>query len=257
MSLQTRITKGKVNLPKRLMVHGPAGVGKSTFAAGASDVLFIDPERRTNHLDVARIDAKEDGSPLEWLDIMVIGTAIIKEAAAKTVVFSTVDFMQGMVHKYLAAKSGVSSFADLTENWGKGYQMAAEEFRKLSNMMEAMRKAGITCVLEAHSDIKEWKNPDGENYDVWQVKLDKRIKSILVERCDAVGFATFEDYAHKKKGETKAKAVTTGERVLKFGHHPAYETKRGFDLPDSMPLDWSAWQAAVSKSFGEADKDSK
>jgi hypothetical protein len=244
MSLQTRIIKGRLKLPKRLMVHGPPGVGKSTFAAGAEDVLFIDPEKRTGHLDVARVE------PEAWLDIMVIGTEIIKEKAAKTVVFSTVDYMQSMVHKYLAQRNGVNSFADLCSNWGPGYQLATDEFRKLSNMMEAMRNVGITCVLEAHSDIKEFKNPDGDNYDVWQIKLDKRVKSVLTERCDAVGFATFEDFARKSRGDSKAKAVTTGERVLKFGHHPAYETKRGFDLPESMPLEWSAWAAAVEKSYG-------
>lgn len=244
VSLQTKIVRGKVPLPKRLMVHGAPGVGKSTFAAGAEDVLFIDPERRTSHLDVARLE------PETWDEILPLGTEIVNTKACKVLVFSTVDFIEGMVWKHLCKRDGVTNIKDVGGGWGAGFIAAESEFKKLSNFMEHARKAGITCVLEAHSSIKEFKNPEGENYDYWQISLHERVKKVLTQRCDAVGFATFEDYARKaSKNDSKAKAITTGERVLKFDHHPAYETKKGFDLPESMPLVWSAWQAAVDKSY--------
>lgn len=243
MSLQTKIVRGKQKLPKRLMVHGAPGVGKSTFSAGAEDVLFIDPERRTSHLDVARIE------PDSWEEILPLCTEILQAKACKTLVFSTIDYIEGMVWKHLCKKGGVTSIKDVGGGWGAGYIASESEFKRLSNFMEAARNVGITCVLEAHSSVRELKNPIGDNYDVWQISLHERVKKVLTQRCDAIGFATFEDFAKKKKDENKAKAVTTGERVLKFDHHPAYETKRGFDLPESMPLVWSAWQAAVDKSF--------
>ena len=244
MSLQTKIVRGKLKLPKRLMVHGAPGVGKSTFSAGAEDVLFLDPEKRTSHLDVARLE------PDVWEEILPTVKEIIDTKACKVLVFSTIDFIEGMVWRHLCKRDGVSSIKDVGGGWGAGYIAAESEFKRLSNAMEDARNKGISCVLEAHSSVKEFKNPTGENYDFWQISLHERVKKILTQRCDAIGFATFEDFAKKdKKAEGKAKAVTTGERVLKFDHHPAYETKRGFDLPESMPLEWSAWQAAVDKSY--------
>lgn len=244
MSLLTSISKGKQVKPKRLMVHGAPGVGKSTFAAAAPDVLFIDPEKRTDHLDVARVQ------PDNWMDVLGVLVEIIKEKPCKTLVFSTVDYIEGMVQSYLCKREGATSIADLGGGFGKGYQMVADEFRRLSNATEQLRALGITTVFECHSAVTEFKNPAGDNYDFWAIKLDKRVRAIFMDRCDAIGFATFEDLARKKTGDTKAKAVTTGERVLMFKHSAAHETKRGFELPDQIPLTWAAWEAAVAASAG-------
>lgn len=243
MSLQTRITRGKQRTPKRLLVHGAPGVGKSSFAAGAENVLFIDPEKRTGHLDVARVE------PETWIEVLSTVKEVVDGKAASVLAFSTIDFIEGMVWRHVCEKTGSTNIKDAGGGWGAGYIMAETEFKRLSNAMEACRNAGITCVLEAHSAVKEFKNPDGDNYDVWQIMLHERVKKVLTQRCDAVGFATFEDFARKKAADNKAKAITTGERVLKFGHHPAYETKRGFDLPESMPLEWKHWAEAVEKSY--------
>jgi hypothetical protein len=221
------------------MLHGAPGVGKSTFAAGAPGALFIDPEKRTDHLDVDRLQ------PETWPELLEMVQQVHAEKACTTLVFSTIDFMEGMIWKHLCKSTGAASIDDVNGGYGKGYVAAADEFKKFGNGLEALRQAGITTVLEAHSLVREFKNPAGENYDVWSVKLHQKAKSVLIERCDAVGFVTFEDLGFKKKGELKAKAVTTGERVLKFGHNPAFETKAGFPLPDSMPLTWAAWAAAV------------
>lgn len=239
MSIQTRIIKGKLKLPKRLLIHGAAGSGKSTFCAGADSVLFIDPEKRTDHLDVARVQ------PETWPEVLQAMADVVAEKPCTTLAVSTIDYIEGMIWQYLCKREGASSIEAVGGGYAKGYMMAAEEFKRFANGLEALRNAGIATVLEAHSQVKEFKNPAGENYDVWQIKLHHKAKALLVERCDAVGFVTFEDLPHKKRGEMKAKAVTTGERVIKFKHDPAFETKTGFPLPDTMPLTWAAWAAAV------------
>ena len=50
------ITRGKKQAQLKLVVYGPEGVGKTTFAAHAPGVVFIDTEGSTNHMDVARTD---------------------------------------------------------------------------------------------------------------------------------------------------------------------------------------------------------
>jgi hypothetical protein len=112
--------------------------------------------------------------------------------------------------------------------------------------MEALRCVGYTMVVLAHSQIRMFKNPSGEDYDRYQLKLSDGGSGILRERVDLVGFATFEDYTNVDKNTSKAKAVTTGERVLKFSHHPSYESKRGVDVPDKLPLSWSKLDAALN-----------
>lgn len=47
------ITKGKIQKAKKVVIYGPEGIGKSTFAARFPGAVFIDTEGSTNDMDVA------------------------------------------------------------------------------------------------------------------------------------------------------------------------------------------------------------
>lgn len=48
------ITRGKIQKAKKVVIYGPEGIGKSTFAARFPGAVFIDTEGSTNDMDVAR-----------------------------------------------------------------------------------------------------------------------------------------------------------------------------------------------------------
>ena len=48
------IIKGVIPCAKKVVVYGPEGIGKSTFASKFPDPVFIDTEGSTNSMDVAR-----------------------------------------------------------------------------------------------------------------------------------------------------------------------------------------------------------
>ena len=52
-----RINRGPVAKPQKVVVYGPEGIGKTTFAAQFPDPLFVDTEGGTETYDVARTDA--------------------------------------------------------------------------------------------------------------------------------------------------------------------------------------------------------
>lgn len=49
-----QIIRGKQKTALKVVVYGPEGIGKSTFAAQFPNPLFIDIEGGTKHMDVAR-----------------------------------------------------------------------------------------------------------------------------------------------------------------------------------------------------------
>lgn len=51
-----QITRGKRARAQRVVIYGPEGIGKSSFAAQFPDPLFIDTEGSTDNMDVARMD---------------------------------------------------------------------------------------------------------------------------------------------------------------------------------------------------------
>lgn len=246
MSLLGKITKGRIKKPARLLIYGEPGVGKSTFAAGAPDPLFIDVEKRTEHLDVKRIEVDS------WPQVLGIMGEVLQaeEKPCKTLVFDTVDHMEFLIFDYLCKQEGVDSIDDVGGGYGKGYTAALNQWRRFVNGLEKLREAGIPCILVAHAHKKVFKNPEGEDYDQWQMKMNTKAADFLREKMDAMGFAKWDDVAHVDKKTKKVKGVTTGERLLCFGHAAGYESKHGLNLPDEMPLEWDALQEAL-KNTGE------
>lgn len=222
------------------MVHGPAGCGKSTFASGAPDALFIDAERRTGHLDVARVE------PDDWDEILAMMSEVIKTKPCQTLVFDTLDHMEVMLWQSICRKDGSSTMAKACKGYGKAYDVAQDAWNLFMVGIDKLTSVGITPVMLAHSEIKVYKNPTGEDYDRYQVKLHQKAQWAILNKLDVAGFATFEDFVRASDGPARAKAITTGERVLKFAHAPAYYTKVGLGLPDELPLKWAAFAAALT-----------
>ena len=59
------ITRGRLKKAKKVVIYGPEGIGKSTFASRFPDPVFIDTEGSTNSMDVARLPR-----PTSWTMIL-------------------------------------------------------------------------------------------------------------------------------------------------------------------------------------------
>jgi len=53
------IIKGKIKRAKKVIIYGPEGVGKSTFASWFPKPLVIDVERSADELEVDKIDCRD------------------------------------------------------------------------------------------------------------------------------------------------------------------------------------------------------
>lgn len=248
-SLLTSITKGRQEKPLRIGITGPPGVGKSTFALGAPRPLFIDADRRTEHLDVPGRVEPNMSSETPWSDILDTMRELSVQKPAQsgyeTIVFDTLDAMEALLHREICIKRNVASLEDVG-GWGKGFQLAEAQWHTFFNGLEALRGAGYHVILVVHCELRRFGNPAGEDYDYWAVKLHKKANALFFARVDCLGFATWED-AVDTSGN-KAKALTSGKRVLQFGHNPAYQTKKGFALPDKMELDWEKFYGKVRQT---------
>ena len=56
-----QITRGKRARAQKVVIYGPEGIGKTTFAAEFPNAVFIDTEGSTDNMDVARLD-----KPTSW-----------------------------------------------------------------------------------------------------------------------------------------------------------------------------------------------
>ena len=237
------ITKGKRPTPFRLLIHGVDGVGKSSFAAAAPAAIFLGPEDGTNHLDVARFPV-----PTSWEDVMdALRTLAADKGGFETLAIDSLDWLEPLVWKHVCETAGVKTIEEVSGGYGKGYVAALDEWRRFLAALEYLQRVqGMHVVLVGHSLIKAFRNPEGEDFDRYTLKLHDKAAALCREWSDGVYFAQFETFSVKDKTK-RVKGVSTGARLLFTQRTAAFDAKDRYGLPDRIPLDWAEFQAAAAK----------
>ena len=229
--MSLNIIRGKQDVPFSILLYGPEGIGKSSFAAGAPSPLFIDAEGGTTHLDVARVH------PRSWADIRTFITSLGQDTQGfKTLVIDTLDWVEQLIWQHVCARDKKQDIE--AYGYGKGYVTAMQEWRGLVADLERMQAATkMNVILLAHSHIKAYQNPEGENFDRYQLKLNDKAAGLVKEWPDAVLFANYQQFT--KKDGAKAKGFSTGERYVYSVRTATYDAKNRYGLPETMPLSWA------------------
>lgn len=241
------IVKHANNSPLRLVVHGVEGVGKTTFAAGAPAPIILGPEDGIPRAlgDVPHFPRPEGG--WTWLDaIDAVRALATGDHAFRTFVLDTLDWLEPLLWAHVCERAGVASIEEVGSGYGKGYSEALTAWRSFIAEVEQLRRAkGMHVVLLAHTVIRTFKNPVGEDFDRFEMKLNAKAAGLWKEWPDAVLFACHDDVAAKDSRTKRVRGVSTGARVLRTVHHAAYDAKNRFDLPEELPLAWEDFEAAV------------
>lgn len=234
------IRKNDAIAAPRLMVYGVEGIGKSTFAAGAPNPIFICTEDGLGSLSV-------DHFPLatSYADVLTaIGTLYADKHEYQTVALDSLDWLEAMIWRDVESKYDAKDLA-----YGKGAVIAAEKWREVLEGLNALRNdKGMAVILIAHCTIKRFDSPETEPYDRYQPKLQDRSSALIREWCDAVMFANYKTIVKKDDvgfNKTVARGISTGERLLYTAERPAYQAKNRYSLPESIPLSWDAFANAI------------
>lgn len=228
------IIRGKLPGAKKVVVYGPEGIGKSTFAAQFPEPLFIDTEGSTKDMDVARTPA-----PSSWTMLME-QVIYIKEhpELCQTLVIDTADWAEDLCSTYICSKSQKSGIEDF--GYGKGYTYLQEEFGRLLNRLEEVIKKGIHVVLTAHAQTRKFEQPDELGaYDRWELKMTRQVAPMIKEWADMVLFANYKTFSVAVDDKGKKHKAQGGKRVMYTQHHPCWDAKNRYGLPDEVPFDYN------------------
>ena len=233
-----KIIKGKIESAQKVVIYGPEGIGKSTFAAQFPDPLFIDTEGSTKEMDLSRLE-----KPTSWA-MLKNQIAFVKAnpTVCKTLVIDTIDWAEQLCINDICALYGKSGIEDF--GYGNGYVYEKEEFGRFLNLLEDIIAAGINVVLTAHAQLRKFSQPDefGE-YDRWELKLGKKtgsqISPLVKEWADMVLFANYKTVAVQADKEGNKFKAQGGERVMYTSHHPCWDAKNRHGLPEVLPFDYA------------------
>jgi len=242
MSLSA-VTKGKVIKSPRVLIYGTNGVGKTSWAANTPDPIFLPVESGTDQLDVARFP-----KPETWQDALdAIHFLTVEDHPYKTFCVDTVDALEVLCWAEVCRKYKKETIEEFGFSKGQKVYAPKEWFGFLTALEKLHEKKGMGVILVGHARQKTWKNPEGDDFDRFELSVDDKAASLLKDWSDAVLFARFETFAAKSDGK-RAKGVSTGARVIHTERTAAYDAKNRYSLPDTLPLDYSAFAEGVERS---------
>ncbi|MEX0718031.1 MAG: ATP-binding protein [Planctomycetaceae bacterium] len=239
MNLLDRVRRGKQVAPRRTMVYGLAGIGKSTFGASAPAAVFLPTEDGLGNIDCDSFPLAESFEQA----LQALAALYSEEHDYRTLVVDSLDWLERLIHAEVCRQRNVPSVEDC--GYGRGYVFALSHWREVLTGLDALRNdRGMTVVLLAHARIERFENPETETYDRYVPRLHKLASALIQEWVDECLFATYRVHtkvADEGFGRKKAKGIGTGERILRTTERPAHVAKNRLNLPDELPLDWNEY----------------
>lgn len=245
------IISGVIQKAKKVVIYGPEGIGKSTFASQFPKPLFSDTEGSTNGMNVSRFEKASSWSMfLAQIDYVKHNPAI-----CNTYVIDTVDWAEMLCIKHICdtyQKKGIEDFG-----YGNGYVYVKEEFARFLDKLTELIDSGVNVVLTAHAQIRKFEQPDEMgSYDRYELKLGKKTQSqtspLIKEWADMVLFANYKTYSVATDDKGKKFKAQGGSRVMYTTHHPCWDAKNRYGLPDEMPFSYDGIRHIIEVDSGTA-----
>lgn len=239
MGLLSQIHTGKRPAPRRVLLYGVQGIGKSSFGAMAPGAVFLPTEDGLDDIDCAKLPLVTSYGQA----IQALSELYTEKHEFHTLVVDSLDWLEQLVWAEVCRKKNVANIEDV--GYGKGYILAIDLWREFLTGLSALRvDKGMMTVLIAHAKVETFKNPEGEDFDRYMPRLHKAAAAVIQEWCDEVMFATYQTYtkaAPSGFGQTTAKGVGSGNRVMRTTERPAHMAKNRLGLPDELPFAWASY----------------
>lgn len=244
ISLSSIASGVRMKAPK-LVIYGVGGIGKTTFAAGATKPIFLFTEEGQGSLDVARFEPRPDDPVLRTWEELIEGCQALynEQHDYGTVVLDSMDFAEPLLWRYVSEKykkANIEAFG-----YGKGYVYAVDEARILFQWLDALRNdRNMAIIIIAHNETKKFESPDAETYDRYKLRLQDRLAHYIHDWSDVLLFANYKTTVVKDDegfNRDRKRGVGVGERVMFSEERPAFWAKNRYGLPFELPLSWTAF----------------
>jgi hypothetical protein len=224
-SIFDKVETGRKVRPRKILVYGEHGVGKTTWACKFPNPVVLATEDGSSDIDVARIRLQSATEALQ-------AAADAPRTDFDTIVVDSVDWFEKLLEEMLHSEGFPTDF-------GKGTMEVARRVGRFLAELDKCVDAGKTVVLIAHSEVRKVEDVSGQSWDRLQPKLGKKACARVLEWADEVLLARIETFVTKKDegfGRERGVATTTGRRILKSDSHPSYVAKRRISLSDEIDM---------------------
>lgn len=241
MSLLGNVIRGRKVRPRRTLVFGVQGVGKSSFGASAPDSIFIPTEDGLDGIDCAQFPLARKTADV----VAAIGELLQQEHTFRNVVIDSLDWLERMIWDDVCQEFGAKYLEKADGGYGKGFSYTLPRWRQLLDGLGALRdRRDMGVVLIAHAKAEKFQTPENSAHDRFAPRLHKLAGALVQEWCDEVFFATYSSITDP----ARVKAANAPERVMRTCESPTHVAKNRLNMPPELPLEWAAYDYYVRQS---------
>lgn len=244
-----KIISGRRKRPRRTLFYGQHGVGKTTWAAGAPEPIFLQCEEGLEDVGATRTELLTSVADVEEALTYLYNS----QHNFKTVVVDTIDWLEKLIWKTICVREGVPSIDKIGFGKGPGYCLPTWD-RFLSGLDSLRNVRGMSVVLLAHAKVTRFQDPKSDGYDRYEPDLHKTVCSMLQEWSDEVFFGG-QDVAVVSKeegfGRERTRAVDIDRRIVYTCEMPTHLAKRRIEMPDKVDMVWSEYQKHIDASYAK------
>ena len=235
-----RVISGKQKAPRKCLLYGTHGIGKSTWAAGAPGCIILNLEDGLNNIDCQRTEhlttLEAVVEALDWL--------INQEHDFFTVAIDSMDWLESLIHHEVAKAANKPTIGDI--GYAAGYKQAMAYWDRVMIRLEMLRSdRRMSVILLAHAQVKRFQSPDQDSYDRFQPALHDSAAAMWQEWSDEVLFASYRVFVRKEdQGFNKERtiAVDGNERYVRTQETAAVLAKNRLGMPAEIEFNWLAYQ---------------
>ena len=248
--LFSRIIVGKERKPRRTLLYGTLGIGKTTFASMAPKPIFIPTEDGLADIDAAKFPLIKDYEQM----ILALSELYTEKHAFKTVVIDSIDWLEQIIWRRLCLQHDEDSIEGVTKGskfaFGRGYTLALTFWRGILEGLDALRNdRDMGVILLSHVKVEQYRSPDIDTYDRYMPRVHKSVSALLCEWADEVLFAHWNiEVKTLREGfnQERKQGIGSGDRIMDTVERPSALAKNRLNLPAEMPLDYREYAKFVN-----------
>ena len=226
---------------RRILIYGDSGLGKTTFAVSAPNPFVFDFSN-----DLSDLTQEFQKKRPRTIDVFQEALAEKEIGQFGTIVIDKLDDLNRMIESQVARDAGKKSFGDFS--YGKGHDLVLPILLRIRDQLDWVRRTyGCHIILTADCVINTIPQPGGDTYMQYGLNLAKKIAPVWTGWCQEVLWAHYESTVEKGQGFQPGKIRGGTNRYIATGGILHAVCKRRIELPDVMPLSWSAYEKHLPK----------
>ncbi len=182
-----------------------------------------------------------------WAEIVGYVRQLRNEAHEyKTLVLDTINGAERLMHESVCSEKFGGDWGERGfTSYGKGFEQSLPEWITLLSELDALRaEKRMRIILLCHTKVKNFKNPQGADYDRYQPDIHEKTWSVTHKWADVVLFGNFESFIQggrvddtDSRKNQKGKALDSAPvRIIYTERRTSFDAKNRLGLPAEIAL---------------------